>query len=90
MLPYLMRYGLADTHDQDVISNPFSTDRHRNMHVIQRAPYKNPKAFENFVKCLEAVDPHSEVASQLRKRMSKAFYHWIHIKYTIGFYKSFA
>ena len=81
MLPYLMRYGLADRYDQDVISNPFSTDRDRNMHVIRRAPYKNPRAFENFVKCLEAVDPHSELASQLWQRMSKTFYqyHWIHI-----------
>lgn len=81
MLPYLMRYGLADRHDQDVINNHFLTDRDRNMHIIGRAPYKNPGAFENFVKCLEAVDPHSEVASQLRQRMSKTFYqyHWIHI-----------
>ena len=74
MLPYLMQYGLADRHDQDVISNPSSTDRDRNMHVIRRAPYKNPRAFENLVKCLEAVDPRSEVASQLRQRMSKTFY----------------
>ena len=74
LLPHLMRYGLADTHDQDFIANPCRTNRERNMHIIREAPYKNPSAFEHFVKCLEAVNvgPHTELARQLRQEMSKA------------------
>ena len=69
-----MRYELADRQDQEVISNPLMTNRDRNIYVIQRAPYKSSSAFEKFVKCLEKADPQSELASQLRQRMSKTLH----------------
>ena len=76
LLPYLMQYELADRQDQEVISNPLMTNRDRNIYVIQRAPYKNPSAFEKFVKCLGEADPQSELASQLWQRMSKTLYQY--------------
>ena len=76
LLPYLMRYELADRRDQNVISNPWMSDQDRNMYVLQRAPYKNSSAFEKFVKCLEEADPQSELASQLRQRMSQTLHQY--------------
>ena len=76
LLPYLMRYELADRQDQEVISNPLMTNRDRNIYVIQRAPYKSSSAFEKFVKCLEKADPQSELATQLRQRMSKTLHQY--------------
>ena len=69
LLPYLMRYGLANRHDQEVISNSNKTSLQRNMYIIHRAPFKDSNAFERFVKCLEEVG--NEFASQLRQRISK-------------------
>ena len=77
-----MRYELADRQDQEVISNPLMTNRDRNIYVIQRAPYKNLSAFEKFVKCLEKADPQSELATQLRQRMSKTLHHCTPIYYS--------
>ena len=77
LLPHLMQHGLADTHDQDFITNPCKTNRERNLYIIQKAPYKNSSAFEHFVECLEAVSvgPHSELASQIRQEMSKTIFY---------------
>lgn len=69
LLPYLMRYGLANRHDQEFISNSNKTSLQQNLHIIHTAPFKDSNAFERFVKCLEEVG--NEFASQLRQRISK-------------------
>ena len=71
LLPYLMKYGLASREDTDYITNANITDRKRNMYIIRTAPYKDSTAFERFVKCLEEVGSQKELASHLRKGMSK-------------------
>lgn len=76
LLPYLMRYGLADRDDQEFINNPHKTSRERNMHIIYTVPYKDSNAFERFVKCLEEVG--SELGSQLRQRISKLLIALLH------------
>jgi len=67
LLPYLIKHRLANHDDAEYINNPLRTNRDRNFHIIHTAPYKDSKAFERFVKCLEEVD--SELASPLRERM---------------------
>lgn len=76
LLPYLMRYGLADRDDQEFITNPHKTSRERNMYILQTVPYKDSNAFERFVKCLEEVG--SELGSQLRQRISKLLIALLH------------